>query len=130
LVVVGAALLRDGKVLVAQRAHPPALAGLWELPGGKVEPGEDEQAALVRECREELGVEVTLTGALTAEVPTVGVEGVLRTYVGAITAGEPQPREHQALRWLGRDELEAVPWLPSDLALLPALAAVLVPAAP
>src|SRR6266545_5054036 len=60
LVVVGAAILDGGRLLAAQRGEPPALAGGWELPGGKVEPGESEEDALVRECREELGVEIAL----------------------------------------------------------------------
>lgn len=130
LLVVGAAIVRDGRLLAAQRAHPPALAGQWELPGGKVEPGEDDRVALARECREELGIEIAVGPRLTGDVPTIGVEGLLRTYVCDLVAGDPEAREHQALRWLGSHELEAVPWLRSDLALLPALADLLRPRAP
>ncbi len=122
--------MRDRRVLAAQRAHPPALAGQWELPGGKVEDGEDDRAALVRECAEELGVTIAVGEVLTADVPTVGVDGHLRVYVCALVDGEPQPREHQALRWLAAGDLDSVPWLASDLALLPALAARLTAAAP
>ena len=125
MLVVGAAIVRDGRLLAAQRAHPPALAGQWELPGGKVEQGEDDRVALARECREELGIEITVGRRLTGDVPTIGVEGLLRTYVCDLVSGEPEAREHQGLRWLGPDELDAVPWLGSDLALLPALAALL-----
>lgn len=63
-VVVAAAVVSDGRVLAAQRVRPPALAGRWELPGGRVEVGEDEPAAVVRECREELGTEVVVDGRI------------------------------------------------------------------
>jgi 8-oxo-dGTP diphosphatase len=129
VIVVGAALVRDGRVLAAQRSHPPALAGQWELPGGKVEAGEDERAALVRESREELGLAITVGEPLCADVPTVGVEGVLRTFV-CTAEGEPEPAEHRAVRWLAADELTTVRWLDSDLALLPALERLLLGSAP
>ena len=68
-VVVGAALLDKGRVLAARRSAPPEVAGGWEFPGGKVNPGESEREALVRECREELGVEVEPLGRLDGEQP-------------------------------------------------------------
>lgn len=114
-VVVGAALVSDGRLLAAQRSTPPALAGLWEFPGGKVEPGEAEPAALVRECREELGIEVAV-GALLGEVPVP--IGVLRVYRAQLVQGEPQAWEHAALRWLGPSEVFDVPWIPVDLELV------------
>ncbi len=114
-VVVGAALLdRAGRVLAAQRAGPAEVAGGWEFPGGKVEPGESEAAALVRECREELGVEVTLDRRLGYDVTVQGGGSVLRVWTGRIVAGTPVPREHAALRWLSADELNSVDWLPAD----------------
>lgn len=114
-VVVGAALLDGtGRVLAAQRAGPAAVAGGWEFPGGKVEPGESDDAALVRECREELGVEVTLDRRLGDDVPVQDGGGVLRVWTGRIVAGTPVPREHAALRWLSADELDSVDWLPAD----------------
>jgi 8-oxo-dGTP diphosphatase len=121
-VVVGAALVHQGRLLAAQRAAPPELAGLWEFPGGKVEPGEDERDALVRECREELGVEVAV-GDLLGEVPVP--IGVLRVYRAGLLAGEPQAREHAALRWLAPSEAFDVPWIPVDLELVGRVAAEL-----
>jgi 8-oxo-dGTP diphosphatase len=115
-VVVGAVLVRDGQVLAAQRTYPPELAGRWELPGGGVEAGEDEPTALVRECREELGVSVAVGGRFGPEVP-LGGHRVLRVYV-CTTDDEPTAREHAALRWVGPTELDALEWLPADRVLL------------
>ena len=124
-VVVGVALLDGaGRVLVAQRSEPPHLAGFWELPGGKVEPDEDELAALVRECEEELGVTVALGVRVGPDLP-IGPSGVLRVWTGHVVAGEIEAREHAELRWLDTDSLDSVEWLPADLPLLPYLRAVL-----
>ena len=68
-VVVGAAIVRDGRVLACRRTAPPEAAGRWELPGGKVEPGEAPEAALVREVREELGCDIAVTAWLADEAP-------------------------------------------------------------
>jgi 8-oxo-dGTP diphosphatase len=125
--VVGAALIQDGRLLAAQRSAPPELAGLWEFPGGKVEPGEDEREAVVRECREELGVEVA-AGLLLGEVPVP--IGVLRVYRAELRAGWPEPREHRALRWLTGEEVLSVPWIPVDRPLVERLAGELSGAAP
>lgn len=128
-VVVAAALLRRDEVgpvlLAAERSHPDALAGQWELPGGKVETVESETAALQRECREELGVEVTVGERVGADLP-IAPGRVLRVFRAALVAGEPYPHEHASLRWLTADELEEVPWLPADRPLLPELRQLLV----
>lgn len=110
--MVGAAVFDEaGRLLAARRSSPPRYAGQWEFPGGKVEDGETPEAALVRECREELGVEVTV-GELVGEV---GIPiGRLRVYRARIISGVPVPREHSALRWLGPDELDDVPWIDAD----------------
>lgn len=119
-VVVGAAILHPdgGRVLAAQRSRPPELAGQWEFPGGKVEPGEDERDALRRECREELGVEVEPLARLGADLPAAGGRLVLRVWVAVLVDGVPEARDHAALRWLGADELHDVPWLAPDLPLV------------
>jgi 8-oxo-dGTP diphosphatase len=117
-VVVAAALLDGaGRVLAAQRSRPPELAGRWEFAGGKVEPGESDTAALVRECREELGVEIEPIARLGRDLPAGG-GGVLRAWTAHIVAGEPRPLEHLALRWLTADQLTDVDWLPGDRPLL------------
>jgi len=122
-VVVGAAIVRDGRLLAARRTEPPGLAGGWELPGGKVEPGETDREALLREIREELGVDVVLHDRVGDDWPLGGYR--LRVWLATVAdgAGEPSPIEqHDAIRWLAPDELDDVRWLPGDLA--PARAAV------
>jgi 8-oxo-dGTP diphosphatase len=118
--VVAAAICRDGRLLVAQRAHPPALAGLWELPGGKVEAGEQDIAALVRECHEELGVDIAVGERVG---PDVAFEDgwTLRAYAARLLGGEPQPLEHLELRWVAAAGLADLPWLPVNTVFLPAL---------
>jgi 8-oxo-dGTP diphosphatase len=121
--VVGAAIIRDGRVLAARRTRPAGLAGGWEFPGGKVMPDESEQDALLRECREELGVAVRV-GERLGEVADGAVRLVL--YAARVTEGEPEPlQDHDEVRWLGRADLAAIRWLPIDRALLPAVAALL-----
>jgi 8-oxo-dGTP diphosphatase len=124
-VVVAAAVHRSGRLLVARRARPTALAGRWELPGGRVEPGESELEALGRECREELAAAVTVTGRLGTDLPIEA--GVLRVYAAELAGGaaEPQPLEHDALRWVGPAELAGLDWLDADRAVLADLAGLL-----
>lgn len=115
--MVGAAVLRDGRVLASRRTEPPRLAGLWEFPGGKVEPGEDDGEALVRELREELRVEVEVGERLGEDVP-IGSTAVLRVYLCRLLSGEPALVDHDEHRWLGPDDLLDVPWIPVDLPLV------------
>jgi 8-oxo-dGTP diphosphatase len=126
VIVVGTAIVRDGNVLAQQRAYPARDAGRWELPGGRVEPGESELDAVVRECLEELGIRVRVGGRVGGDVPLR--EGlVLRVYAAAPEPpdAEPHPHDHQALRWLSESELDNVDWLPADRVLLPALRSLL-----
>jgi 8-oxo-dGTP diphosphatase len=119
-VVVGAAIVRDGRVLAQQRAYPADVAGLWEFPGGGVEPGESEVDAARRECLEELGIEVTAMGRIGPDVALK--EGlVLRVYGARLDRGEPHPHDHQAVTWLTEATLDTVTWIPADQVLLPAL---------
>ncbi len=98
-IVVAGALISDGALLVAQRARPPELAGLWELPGGKVSPGETDAAALTRELAEELGVEVTVGARLGVDV-ALDDSTRLRAYRVTQTGGTLHPNDHRALRWV------------------------------
>ena len=119
-------MVLDGRVLACERAHPPQVAGGWEFPGGKVEPGESEQAALVRECVEELGVRVEVGARIGPDVAIAGGEAVLRAFVVRLPDGMvPRPLEHAAMRWLGADELDSVPWLPADRPIVAALSVLL-----
>jgi len=128
--VVGAAvvddLARPTRLLAARRTEPPALAGGWEFPGGKIDPGEAPQEALHRELREELGVAVALgeqvAGPLDAGRWPLGEAWAMTVWFATVTTGEPAPIEdHDELRWLGVDELYAVPWLPADLPIVRAI---------
>ncbi|MFV2179648.1 (deoxy)nucleoside triphosphate pyrophosphohydrolase [Actinomadura sp. LOL_016] len=110
---MGAAIIADGRLLAAQRAEPAHMAGGWELPGGKVDPGETDTDALVRECREELAVTVRL-GRRIGDDWRLSERAVLRVWTAEIVEGEPKALEHLALRWLAPRELYEVAWLPGD----------------
>src|SRR3954468_16557655 len=112
-VVVGAAILRDGRVLAARRTSPPEAAGRWELPGGKVEPGETPEAAVVREVAEELGCRIAVSGWLPERVP-IGDRHVLTVALARLVDGEPVPHEHDEVRWLAAGEVDSVDWLDPD----------------
>ena len=129
--VVGAAVLDrlDGpmRMLVGRRSSPPALAGLWEFPGGKVEPGEEPRAALVREVREELGVEIRLDREVAAEDPhgwLLANGARMRVFTAVIEHGQARPlQDHDLLQWrdLDREELQRLDWIPADRPIVDAL---------
>jgi 8-oxo-dGTP diphosphatase len=123
-VIVGAAIVRGGTLLAQQRAWPVDAAGKWELPGGRVEPGESEVDALRRECVEELDVEISVGERIGPDVDLPGGK-VLRIFAAGLADGEPRAVEHLELRWLTADQLVSVPWLPADELLLPDLRALL-----
>lgn len=112
-IVVAGALIFGASLLVAQRDRPPELAGLWELPGGKVALGETDEAALARELHEELGVDVTVGARLGADVALTS-SMVLRAYLVTQTGGTLQPNDHRALRWITVAELDDLAWVPAD----------------
>ena len=122
--VAAAAIVQDGRVLAARRVGPVDVAGGWELPGGKVDPGETAVQAVVREIREELGCEVAVISPLAGRA-TVKPGYELTAHVARILDGEATPREHDAVRWLAPEELEEVRWVPSDRRFLPELRTLL-----
>lgn len=125
ILVVAAALVDDaGRLLAARRSAPPDLAGRWELPGGKVEPGESPERALVRELREELGVDAEPVSRVPGEWP-LKPGYVLRVWTARLVSGTPEPLEdHDRLRWLGPDEIWDVHWLDQDVPAVRAASAV------
>jgi alanyl-tRNA synthetase len=126
-VVVAAAIERRGRVLAARRTRPASVAGGWELPGGKVEPGEDPARALVRELREELAVDVDVVGRVPGPLDgdwPLDDASVLRVMRVRIERGDPEPEvAHDEVRWLAPSEIDSVDWLGPDVA--PAAAAAL-----
>lgn len=122
LLVVGAVIVQDAHVLAARRSRAPRR---WEFPGGKLEPGETPQAAVERECREELGVDVrAVTHVATASDQRVE----LALWQARLVAGVPMPfADHDAVRWLARCELEELDWLPIDRSMLGAVGELLSP---
>ena len=114
--VVGAVIVNDGLVLCAQRGTRGVLAGLWEFPGGKIEPGEAARNALEREIAEELGcvVEVGNEVTTTSHRYDFGVV-TLTTFWCRLVEGTPDPSEHAAIKWLVPAELDTLAWAPADI---------------
>ncbi len=124
VLVVAAVIEREGKVLVSLRRPKGERASLWEFPGGKVEPGEGERAALARELREELGVRASV-GEEYARVehiyPDLQVE--LALYRCRLHAGEePVPLACEQVRWVARRDLPGLPFCEADVPILTQLA--------
>ena len=135
--VVAAAIVDDlvepRRLLAARRTRPLHLAGRWEFPGGKVDPGETPEEALHRELREELGVAVELGDEITGPEHGTWVitdRHVMRLWCARIVEGEPQPLvEHDELAWLAPGEWLTVPWLDADVPIVEELARQVAPEA-
>ena len=126
LVVAGALTDSASRVLVAQRPFAKEHGGLWEFPGGKVEPGETPESALVRELKEELGVildPVDLEPFAFASEPRGRRHLILLLYRVARWQGEPRAIDAAAIRWMAPDELAGLAMPPADIPLASALAA-------
>ena len=120
--VAAAVIRRRGRILICQRPANKGNPLLWEFPGGKREPGESLESCLVRECREELGVEIAV-GHLLAETthayPDITVH--LSFFEAQIVSGEVTRREHAALQWVTPQEMGRYPFCPADIPLLDTL---------
>lgn len=126
LKVVGAAIIKDGLCLAARRAAGGEHGGLWEFPGGKVDPGETPEEALVREIAEELDIVVAVekyVGQQTSQSPTLTVE--LSVYACRWLSGELKLAEHAEISWLEGARLFSVNWAPADRVLAQAVALLL-----
>jgi 8-oxo-dGTP diphosphatase len=114
LIPVVCAVITDtvGRILAAKRSASMPLPGKWEFPGGKVHPGEIPEHALVREIREELGVEIEV-GAILMEVAWPPIR--LLPFRAGILLGQPNPAEHEEIRWVLPAELVSLDWAEADL---------------
>ena len=124
LVVAVALVDVDQRILIAQRPQGKALAGLWEFPGGKIEPGERPEDALIRELREELGIEVQapcLAPLTFASHAYADFHLLMPLYVCRKWQGFVQAREAQALKWVAAKALRDYPMPPADAPLIPYL---------
>lgn len=132
LLVVAVALTDEsGRILVQKRPEGKSLPGLWEFPGGKVEPDEAPERSLSRELREELGIAVSvadLTPACFASEPLGERHLVLLLYTCARWSGDPEPRHADEVRWVTLEEMRSLPMPPADRPLLELLDVLMSPA--
>jgi 8-oxo-dGTP diphosphatase len=118
--VVAAVIERDGKILACRRAPHKSLAGLWEFPGGKVEPGETDEVALAREIHEELGIEITV-GAFIAESVAPAGEAMIHLHAywaQTNVVGEVSSTDHDRMEWFAPTDLGTLTWAPADVPFL------------
>ncbi len=109
--VVVAAICENGRYLVGKRPSEGFLGGLWEFPGGKLQPGESHRQALIRECREELGIAVKVGGLVAvARHAYTHFKVTLTVYRCSIVSGNAEPRTHTELRWITPAEFDAYPF--------------------
>ena len=119
--VVAAIIHREGRILATQRGYGE-YKGWWEFPGGKMEPGETEEQAIVREIREELNVEICVERKVcTVEHDYPQFHLTMHCFWCSIACGELELKEHQSAKWLATSEWESVEWLPADVLVMDAL---------
>ena len=112
--VVAAIIQREGAYFATQRGYGE-FEGMWEFPGGKIEPGESPEAALQREIQEELGIDITINRLLcTTDYDYPSFHLTMHCYLCEIKSGEIELREHKSARWLTAETLDSVEWLPAD----------------
>ena len=123
--VVAAIIIKDGQVFATQRGYGE-WQGWWEFPGGKIEPGESPEAALIREIREELNAKIAVGNLLQTidwDYPTFHL--TMHCYLCTLTSDNLHLNEHTASAWLTKETLATVKWLPADIILLDAIAKLL-----
>lgn len=114
--VVGAAIIKDGLVLCAQRGPQSSLAGLWEFPGGKIEADETPREALIREIREELHADIEVGDEVTSTTHQYAFgEVTLTTFYCELHSGGLTLTEHEAITWLAPADLGNLKWAPADV---------------
>ena len=112
--VVAAIIYKDGEYFATQRGYGE-FEGMWEFPGGKIEPGESRESALKREIQEELGIDITIDKFLcTTDYDYPSFHLTMHCYICSIESVEIELREHKSVRWLSVDMLDSVEWLPAD----------------
>ncbi|WP_108893075.1 (deoxy)nucleoside triphosphate pyrophosphohydrolase [Palleronia abyssalis] len=125
LLVSAVALIdRDGRVLLAQRPEGKSMAGLWEFPGGKIEPGERPEEALIRELHEELGIDTWASCLAPLTFASHAYDDfhlLMPLFACRKWDGQPRAKEGQVLKWVRPDEMRSYPMPPADLPLIPIL---------
>lgn len=117
--VVASAIIKDKTLLVAQRAENMSYPLCWEVPGGKVEKGESDQEALIRELQEELAIEVEVQDLIgSSSVVTQNRVVDMFVYQCTISKGIPKALEHKQLQWRKAEDLSSLQWAPADIPLL------------
>ena len=112
--VVAAIIHKDGAYFATERGYGE-FVGMWEFPGGKMEPGEGRETALKREIQEELGVDVAVEKFLcTTDYDYPAFHLTMHCYLCSVASGEIELREHRSARWLTVESLDSVEWLPAD----------------
>ena len=123
--VVAAIIKQDNKIFATQRGYGE-FQGMWEFPGGKIEANESKEAALIREIKEELDVDIQVDDWITRlEYDYPNFHLSMDCFFASIISGEMVLKEHMAAKWLGGDELDAVEWLPADIILIEQLKSML-----
>ena len=123
--VVAAIIMAEGKIFATQRGYGE-FKDMWEFPGGKVEPGETAQEALVREIKEELASDISVDRyvcTIEHDYPTFHLK--MHNYLCHVVSGDLQLLEHEAARWLDIEDIDSVDWLPADLKIMPSLKSII-----
>jgi 8-oxo-dGTP diphosphatase len=117
--VVCAIIERNGKFLAAKRSNTQSHPGFWEFPGGKIDPSETGEQAILREIKEELGIEIAIREALPSVTYTYpGKTIALHPFVCTIQSGNPKALEHEEIIWVDNTTYSNLNWLPADISVL------------